>query len=58
MSFQSAFSANAVAICQSCGVSEVVRLEPSRRFRVVASESLSATQQEAFAAMVRMLAGA
>jgi len=34
LAFQSAWSTNAVAICKSCGVEEVKRLERSRRFEL------------------------
>mmetsp|Transcript_1954 Transcript_1954/g.2633 ORF Transcript_1954/g.2633 Transcript_1954/m.2633 type:complete len:1318 (-) Transcript_1954:1092-5045(-) len=34
MTFASAFSSNAVSICQACGLSTVDRLERSRRFRL------------------------
>ena len=34
MSFASAFSSNAVSICQACGLNSIDRLERSRRFRI------------------------
>jgi phosphoribosylformylglycinamidine synthase len=34
LNFETAFSTNAVAICRSCGLTEVTRLERSRRFFV------------------------
>jgi phosphoribosylformylglycinamidine synthase len=40
MTFTSAFSSNAVSICQACGI-PIVRLELSRRYRFVVSHSLS-----------------
>ena len=34
MTFASAFSSNAVSICQACGLATIDRLEKSRRFRI------------------------
>jgi phosphoribosylformylglycinamidine synthase len=56
MNFSTAFSANAVSICQSCGLSQVSRLERSRRFVLHSSAGLSEAQLAEFAAMVRLLA--
>ncbi|CAI9291481.1 unnamed protein product [Lactuca saligna] len=54
LSFTTAWSANAVSICQACGLSEVSRLERSRRYilYVKAGSVLLDTQIEEFAAMV------
>ena len=41
MTFASAFSSNAVSICQACGLSTIDRLERSRRFRFTLSKALS-----------------
>lgn len=37
MTFASAFSSNAVSICQACGLPTIDRLEKSRRFRITLS---------------------
>jgi phosphoribosylformylglycinamidine synthase len=37
LAFQSAWSTNAVSICQSCGLANVTRLERSRRFKLHAA---------------------
>ena len=34
MNFETAYSTNAVAICNSCGIKKITRLERSRRYRV------------------------
>ncbi|KZV28375.1 putative phosphoribosylformylglycinamidine synthase, chloroplastic/mitochondrial-like [Dorcoceras hygrometricum] len=55
LSFSTAWSANAVSICQACGLNEINRLERSRRYRLyVASGSglLSDNQISEFAALV------
>ncbi|KAL8258010.1 hypothetical protein R6Q59_030051 [Mikania micrantha] len=55
LSFTTAWSANAVSICQACGLSEVKRLERSRRYLLyVKAESapLQESQIVDFAAMV------
>lgn len=41
MSFASAFSSNAVSICQACGLTSIDRLERSRRYRIQLSTSTS-----------------
>lgn len=53
LSFQSAWSTNAVSICASCGLAAVTRLELSRRFRLRAERALSAAEAAACAALVR-----
>jgi phosphoribosylformylglycinamidine synthase len=57
LSFQSAWSTNAVSICASCGLAAVTRLEQSRRFRLRAGRPLSASEVALFAALVRAGAG-
>lgn len=52
MSFSTAWSANAVSICSSCGLSKVDRIEVSRRFFLQSSAPLSPTELAAFAALV------
>lgn len=52
MSFSTAWSANAVSICQSCGLGKVERIEVSRRFRLTASQPLSEEEKAKFAALV------
>ena len=53
LSFQSAWSTNAVSICASCGLAAVTRLELSRRFRLRAGRPLSEAEAAACAALVR-----
>lgn len=52
MSFSTAWCANALSICQSCGLDKVTRIEVSRRFLLHASAALSAAEKDAFAALV------
>lgn len=54
LSFQSAWSTNAVSVCASCGLGAVTRLEPSRRFAVstVSGRALTPGEATAFAALV------
>ncbi|KAL2248820.1 probable phosphoribosylformylglycinamidine synthase, chloroplastic/mitochondrial [Sesamum indicum] len=55
LSFSTAWSANAVSICRSCGLTEINRLERSRRYMlyvVPGSASLSDSQIAEFAALV------
>ena len=53
LSFQSAWSTNAVSICRSCGLDAIPRLEVSRRFLLRSSKELPADTVAKFAAMVR-----
>uniref|UniRef100_A0A5B6YJT0 phosphoribosylformylglycinamidine synthase n=1 Tax=Davidia involucrata TaxID=16924 RepID=A0A5B6YJT0_DAVIN len=55
LSFTTAWSANAVSICRACGLTEVIRLERSRRYLLnikAGSGSLIDRQINEFAAMV------
>ena len=54
LSFQSAFSTNAVSVCASCGLDGVTRVEPSRRYGVATrgGRPLTAGEAAAFAALV------
>lgn len=52
MSFSTAWSANAVSICQSTGLGKVERIEVSRRFRLAASSPLTEEETARFAALV------
>ncbi|XP_072965715.1 probable phosphoribosylformylglycinamidine synthase, chloroplastic/mitochondrial [Typha angustifolia] len=55
MSFSTAWSANAVSICQACSLTEVTRLERSRRYLLYlkpGSSPLDESQLNNFAAMV------
>ena len=52
MSFSTAWSANAVSICNSCGLSKITRMEKSYRYQLQSSKPVSQQQQLAFAAMV------
>eukprot|EP00897_Mesotaenium_endlicherianum_P000810 jgi/Mesen1/1072/ME000123S00248 len=55
LSFTTAWSANAVSICQACGIGQVSRIERSRRYLLRlagSSSSLSDSQLTSFAALV------
>lgn len=52
MSFSTAWSANAVSICHSCGLTKITRMEKSMRYQLESDQSVSQQQQLAFAAMV------
>ena len=52
MSFSTAWSANAVSICHSCGLTKVTRMEQSRRYLLKSSSPLSQKQLLKFAGMV------
>ena len=52
MSFTTAWSTNAVAVCHACGLATVRRIERSRRFSLTVDESLSNDQVAAFLALV------
>lgn len=52
MSFTTAWSANAVSICHSCGLTKVTRIEKSQRYQLRSDQPVSQQQQLAFAAMV------
>ncbi|MCD9642580.1 hypothetical protein HAX54_029454 [Datura stramonium] len=52
LSFTTAWSANAVSICQACGLTEVNGMERSRRYLLYVNGSLSDSQINAFASMV------
>lgn len=52
MSFSTAWAANAISICQSCGLDSIERIELSRRYLVRSSSPLSEADCEAFAALV------
>lgn len=43
LNFQTAWSANAVTICHACGISDVVRLERSRRFAILQKSGSTTT---------------
>lgn len=52
MTFTSAFSSNAVSICQACGLDNVIRLERSKRYFILSTSKLS---DEATASIKSML---
>ncbi|KAK9844820.1 hypothetical protein WJX74_007244 [Apatococcus lobatus] len=52
MSFTTAWCANAVSICQACGLAKVLRIEVSRRFLLHSTSPLSDKQRIDFSAMV------
>ncbi|KAJ7964551.1 Phosphoribosylformylglycinamidine synthase [Quillaja saponaria] len=52
LSFTTAWSANAVSICQACGLTEVTRMERSRRYLLYFKGELQNHQITEFASMV------
>ncbi|WCJ19662.1 Phosphoribosylformylglycinamidine synthase [Euphorbia peplus] len=52
LSFTTAWSANAVSICSACGLTEVTRMERSRRYLLYSKGALHEHQISEFAAMV------
>ncbi|KAM7270082.1 hypothetical protein ACFE04_029296 [Oxalis oulophora] len=52
LSFTTAWSSNAVSICQACGLTEVTRLERSRRYLLYSKGELQDSQISEFAALV------
>jgi len=44
MNFTTAWSTNAVAICHSCGLTKVSRIERSQRFRIESVKKLDAAR--------------
>lgn len=52
LSFMTAWSANAVSICQACGLGEVTRMERSRRYLLYSKGPLTDHQINEFAQMV------
>jgi phosphoribosylformylglycinamidine synthase len=55
MTFTSAFSSNAVSICQACGLPQVNRLERSRRYRFLAPPAAAALSDPAVSAIKSIL---
>lgn len=52
LSFTTAWSSNAVSICRACGLTEVTRMERSRRYLLYSKGPLLDSQVDEFAAMV------
>jgi phosphoribosylformylglycinamidine synthase len=52
MSFSTAWSANAVSICSSCGLGKVDRIEVSRRYLLKSSSPLTKEEASSFAALI------
>ncbi|KAL5554538.1 hypothetical protein UlMin_041939 [Ulmus minor] len=52
LSFTTAWSSNAVSICRACGLTEVTRMERSRRYLLYSKGPLQEHQISEFAAMV------
>lgn len=52
LSFTTAWSSNAVSICQACGLTEVTRMERSRRYLLYSKGALEDHQINEFSAMV------
>jgi len=52
LSFTTAWSTNAVSVCRACGLEQVVRVEPSRRYLLRSPVPVPAAAVEAFLAAV------
>ena len=52
MNFTTAWSTNAVSVCQACGLAKIQRIERSRRFLLSSPRPLSDEDKEAFLAAV------
>jgi len=52
MSFSTAWSTNAVAVCHACGLRSIRRIERSRRFELRASQPITDDQRGAFFAAI------
>ncbi len=52
MSFTTAWSTNAVAVCHACGLDAIRRIEPSRRYLLRTAVPLEAGERAAFLALV------
>ena len=52
MNFTTAWSTNAVSVCQACGLDAVLRIERSRRFLLETDEQLNEKQKATFLAAV------
>jgi phosphoribosylformylglycinamidine synthase len=52
MNFSTAWSTNAVSICQACGLEKVVRIERSRRYLLRVGTALNESQKAAFLELV------
>ena len=48
MSFSTAWSTNAVAVCHACGLTSIQRIERSRRFYLPISSTMNDAQRQAF----------
>ena len=52
MNFSTAWAANALSICQSCGLDTIDRIELSRRYLLSSNRALTEAECDAFAALV------
>ncbi len=52
MTFTTAWSTNAVAVCRACGLDSIRRIERSRRYQLHASRPLTEGEVDAFTALV------
>ncbi len=52
LNFKSAWCTNALAICHTCGLSEIKRIERSRRYLLAGPPKLTVQQQQGFLALV------
>jgi phosphoribosylformylglycinamidine synthase len=48
MNFTTAWSSNAVSVCHSCGLTKIIRIERSRRYRIRASKKIDAGTLQKF----------
>jgi len=52
MSFSTAWSTNAVSVCHACGLTNIHRIERSRRFRLTTSSTMNSDQRQVFLASI------
>ena len=52
LSFKSAWCTNALAICHTCGLGEIQRIERSRRYLLAGPPDLTVQQEEGFLALI------
>ena len=52
LSFKSSWCTNALAICHTCGLGEIQRIERSRRYLLAGPPNLTAKQQRGFLALI------
>jgi phosphoribosylformylglycinamidine synthase len=52
LAFSTAFSSNSLSMCKECGITEIKRIERSRRYRVTSNNLMTSEEIEIFKAIV------